>query len=168
MSSKASRIVARLLWVFPLILVLLAYHQTRVALDLRATWEAGEPATAEVLELEMSNRMDVVYDWVSLRVTMVDGTVFERERLGMPHSLAPRLEGKETLNVRVLQGAAQPIVIEEIINAQWRIAAVQALMAFFGALFLGFGVAWWNRYLRRQGDPALRPAPEQPVSAVEA
>ncbi len=168
MSSKASRVIARLLWGFPLLLIFLAFNQYQVARDLKATWEEGVPATAEVLAFETSNRMDVVYDWISLQITMPDGTQLLRERMAIPHTLAPRLEGVESLTVRVLPDADQPVVMEPIINAQWRIAAVQAVMALFGALFIGFGVGWWNRFLIRQGDPALREVNTGKISPVRA
>ena len=156
MPTAASRLVARLLWIAPLLLLYLTINQAMVAIDLKETWEQGTPAVAEVLEVETSNRVDVTYDYVSLRVTLDDGRVIEQERLSLPHTMAPLMEDRETLNVRVLPGADQPIVIAELGRAQWRLAAIQAVMAFVGFLLFGAGVFWWNRYLHRRGDPARR------------
>jgi hypothetical protein len=151
-----SRLITRLLWIIPLLLLVLTIQQAKVAIDLRATLQEGTPATAEILELEISNRVDVTYDWVSLRVTMPDGRVFEQEQMSLPHTLAPELEGKQQVDVRVRPDAPQPVAITQFARAQWRIAAIQSVMAFVGALLMGGGVFWWTRYLRRQGDPAER------------
>jgi hypothetical protein len=160
-ASNRSHTVARLLWVFPAILLFLAVNQLRVAYGLRATLAGGEPAVAEIYEYHTEDRVDVTYDYVSLRVPLPDGRVIEREKVSLPHSLAPLLEGRESVAVRVRPGADQPVVIMPIVQSQWRIAAVNAAISVVGFLLLGLGVYAWNRYLRRQGDPA-----DQPVAAA--
>ncbi|WP_272481675.1 hypothetical protein [Rhodothermus marinus] len=35
-------------------------------------------------------------------------------------------------------------------------ALIQAVMSLLGGVLFAVGVAWWNRLLRRQGDPAWR------------
>lgn len=156
MASNAARLIARLLWLAPALLLFLTLDQVKAALDLRATWEHGAPATADVLEYEDSNRMDVTYGYVSLRVPLADGRVLTKEKLSLPKTLLPRLEGQETLAVRVHPGAAQEVVIDALMPAHWLIAAGQSGMALMGALLFAAGVFWWNRFLRRQGDPAVR------------
>ena len=153
---RTSLIVARLLWIFPLVLLYLAVNQGIVARDLQETFETGVQAKAEITELEISNRVDVTLDWVSLVVHNEDGSVQSYDQIPLPHTLAPLLEERDEVAVRLRPGTAQPLVIERIARAQWRMAAIQALIAFFGALLFGAGVFWWNRMLKRQGDPAYR------------
>ncbi len=149
MPSNAVRIVARILWILPAILIFLTLNQAKVALDLRATWEEGTPATADVLVFENSNRADVTYGYVSLQVLLPDGQTLTKEKMSLPHSLLPRLEGQETLAVRVRPGAAQEIVIAQLMPTHWLIAASQAGISFLGALLFFAGVFWWNRYLKK-------------------
>ena len=156
MATNAARLIARLLWFMPALLFFLTLNQTKVALDLRATWEEGTPATAEVLAFENTNRADVTYGYVSLRIPLPDGQILTKEKMSLPHSLLPRVKNEETLAVRVRPGAAQEVVIASIMPAHWMIAASQAGMSLVGGLILFVGVFWWNRYLRREGDPARR------------
>lgn len=163
MAVSSTRVIARLLWFFPILLLLLALHQWDVAQDLRTTLENGQPATAQITAFESSDRVDVSYDWVSLRVTLPDGQVLEQEQLSFPHTFVPLLEGKETIDVRVSPGADQEIVIVPIGRAHWRMAAINAGISLLGFLMVGGGVFAWNRYLRRKGDPAqaLPPVKEE-------
>ena len=161
MSSNAARIIARILWILPALLFFLTFNQVKVALDLKATWEAGTPATAEVVTFENSNRADVTYGYVSLRVPLADGQVLMKEKMSLPHSLLPRLKGRETLEVRVRPGAAQEVVIVQLMPAHWLIAASQSGISLLGALLFFAGVFWWNRYLKKKGDPARRTLDEE-------
>jgi len=156
--SDTSRLIARALWVFPALLLFLVVNQTMVAVELRATWERGYPAVAEVLAVENTNRADVTYDYISIRVPMADGQVLTKEKMSLPHSLLPRVGGHKTLEVRVRPGASQEVVFASLMPAHWLIAAAQAGMSLIGLLIGATGVFWWNRYLHRQGDPALRSA----------
>lgn len=161
MTSRSSILVARALWLFPAVLLLLTFYLADAALDLRETLMEGIPATAEITDFASSDRVDVTYDYVSLRAELPDGQVIAREQLSFPHSFAEILTGQETLEVRVLPGADQEIVIvrvgEQLIGRpQWRIAAIQAGMSFVAFLLAAAGVFAWNRYLRRSGDPADR------------
>jgi len=168
--------VARAAWLAPLLLVGLSAHQAKVAYDLHSTKVSGVDATAEVLEMKKGNRSDVTYDYASLRVTLPDGETLTRERLSLPHGLVPPLLDRETLQVRVRQGASIPIVITEtigptpVVDTQMRIAGINGLMSLGAALLFGIGVWYWNRSLRRDGDPADRgvtePDPDHPARQV--
>ena len=123
--------------------------------------ENGTPATAEITNTHRENRVEISYDYIDLRVTMADGQVFTRETFSLPHSMFPLVENQETVDVRVLPGAAQEIVIAStggpdarlIGRPQWRLAAINAVMCLIGLVILTIGIWGWNRYLARRGDP---------------
>lgn len=148
--SKTTRIIARLLWFAPALLLFLTINQAIVATDLRSTWETGTPATAEVLEYETTNRVDVTLSYISLRVHLADGQTITKEKMSLPKSLLPRVAGEDELEVRVQPGAAQEIVIARLMPGHWLIAASQAAMACVAMIIFGIGVYWWNGYLRKQ------------------
>lgn len=170
------RWIARAAWLVPLLMAVLSLHQGKVAYDLHATKTQGTTATAEVQEVKVSNRTQVTYDYVSLRITMPDGSVLTRERLSLPHGIVPALEGRETLQVRVASGGSRSVVVTEPINStpvvdtQLRIAGINGLMSLGGALLFGIVVWFWNRSLRREGDPAERgvsePDPDHPARQI--
>lgn len=151
--------IARLLWLAPGLLFALALYLGWAAYWLHRTWQEGIPAVAEITALEISQRVDVTYDYVDLRIRLPDGRVLERKQLSLPHTLAPLLRGRDSVSVRVRPESPQEVVIVELVRAQWRMALIQAGMSLVGGVLLAIGVAWWNRLLRRQGDPAFR-APE--------
>ena len=160
------RIIARAAWLAPLLLLVLTVYQVQAAYDLRATWKTGRPATAEVTQFENNQRFDVTYGYVNLRIALPDGGVMMREHLSLPTTLLPRIEDDRQLAVHVRPGADQEVVIDALMPAQWLATAGQAGMAFFGFLLLSVGIYYWNRGLRRSGDPAQRSIEE--VRAEEA
>lgn len=156
--------VARALWIVPLILFLLGLNQAKVARDIRNTVLNGQTADAEVIAEQIENRTEITYDYVSLRVELPDGRVIEQDKMSLPHTVAEDVKtkldvqtGTPHIAVKVLPGSPQPLVIAYMGQTHWRIAAINAAMCFLGFLLLSFGVFAWNRYLRRRGDPALRP-----------
>jgi hypothetical protein len=154
--GSAVRLIARLLWVLPAILLFLIFHQAYSAYEIRKTLAEGERATAEVLEFESSSRVEVSYDYVSIRVPLADGSVIVKDHMSLPHTLVPVIQGRGELDVRVRPGARQDVVIEEIGSMHWKLALMNMAMSLFGFVLLGAGVYAWNRYLDRQGDPGHR------------
>lgn len=176
MDRSLLRRVAQLAWLAPLLLVALSFHQAKVTYDLHATKTSGVSVTADVLEIHKDDRKDVTYDYVSLRANLPDGSTFTRKQLSLPHGVIMPLLDRETLEVRVQRGASIPVVITEkvgptpVVDTQMRIAGLNALMSFGAALLFGIGVWFWNRSLRRDGDPADRgvtePDPDHPARKV--
>lgn len=159
MQSSTSLIVARLLWVVPVLLFALGLYQVDVGRDIRATMREGTAATARVTEFESSGRVDVTYDYVSI-IVEVGGRTIEREKMSLPHAFAPLIEGRAEIDVVVWPGADQEVVIREVGDTHARIATVNGVMALLAALLSAVGVGAWHLYLRRSGDPAERVAPE--------
>ena len=170
------RLMARAAWLLPVFFLFLSGHQAKVAADLNATLTEGTPATAEVLEIHEENRVDVTYDYISLRATLPSGETITREKMSLPHSLVPALQDAETLAVRVAPGNTREIVITEkiladpVVGTQKRIAMMNAAIGLAAALFFGIGIFFWNRSLTRHGDPAGRgvtkPDPDHPAANV--
>jgi hypothetical protein len=168
--------IARIAWLLPLFFLGMSLHQGKVAYDLRTTKTQGTEATAEVLEVHKDNRADVTFDYISLRVPLPDGSTLTREKMSLPHGIVPVLLDKETLAVRVNPGGPRDIAIVEtvkstpIVDTQMRIAGMNGFMAFGAALLFGVGIWYWNRSLRREGDPAQRgvtePDPDHPARQV--
>jgi hypothetical protein len=163
-----TRLVARLMWALPALLFFLTLHQALVAYDLRATFLEGETATAEVVEMTTTNRVDVTLDAVTLRVTGEDGTTQVWRNLSFPHTFKDRIEGKTELEVRVRPGARQEVVMTALMPAHWLIAAGQAGMALIGAVLLFWGIFAWNKYLIEEGDPADANEENAPAGKLQA
>ncbi|MFB6098589.1 MAG: hypothetical protein ABEK84_05650 [Salinibacter sp.] len=172
-----TRWIARIAWIVPVALLGLALHQGKVAYDLHTTKTQGLQRTAEVQKVHASTRTQVTYDYVSIRVPMPDGTVLTRKRLSLPHGIVPALKEKETLQVRVASGrdsrsivVTEPIKSTPVVDTQIRIAGINGLMSLGAALLFGLAIWFWNRSLRRDGDPAQRgvtePDPEHPARQV--
>ncbi|NND71456.1 MAG: DUF3592 domain-containing protein [Rhodothermales bacterium] len=148
--SPTVKRVARMLWFAPVLLLALAVNQAFVARDVSTTLNEGIPAVATVTEYERVDRADVTFGYVSLNVVLSDGSVITKEKMSLPYTLLPGLEGETELPVIVSPGADQEVVIASIASTQWKIAAIQAAIAFVGSLLFGWGVFAWNRYLARQ------------------
>lgn len=146
----SSHLIARVAWVIPALLLALAIHQVSTAVNLARTLDNGEQAMAEVTRYERSDRKDVTHVELDLRVRLADGTVFERERLALPYSIGHRVEA-DSLEVTVLPGSGQEVVITQIGRTQVRIAWSNAAMSFIIFLMAFVGVFSWNRWLAKKG-----------------
>ncbi|MCY3629461.1 MAG: DUF3592 domain-containing protein [Bacteroidota bacterium] len=143
------RVIARIFWGIPFILVCLAVNQGLVAVQLRETWNQGVPAIAKVKEFDVTNRADVTYGYINLQVTLLDGQTIDRQRMSLPQSLWSRVKGQDSLRVHVRPGASQEIVIDRLMPAHWLIAASQMGISLIGAILSGVLAYFWNRSLRR-------------------
>lgn len=152
MPKPRGLIIARLLWIFPAILLFLTINQILVAVDVRETLTRGAPARAEVVDIHTTNRADVTYGYVQLRIPTAKGMV--ERRLSMPLSLLYEIRGADSLDVRLLTDDDVDVVITAVARPQWRMAAINAAISFVGLMMLTAAVGAWNRYLKRKGDPA--------------
>ncbi len=157
-SSNASRLIARLLWFFPLVLLALSVHQVWVFQQVRDTLRLGVPGKATITDSFSTRRVEVSYDYVNVNVRLADGRTFSRRELPVNHTYYQELTGKPEVDVVARPGAPQEIVFTDFGHAHWRLALINAVMSFLGALMLGGGIYAWSRMLRTQGDPALRSA----------
>lgn len=157
MKGSTVRFIARALWIIPALLVLLTAHQAITAYDIRETLRNGEQSTAEVTEFDRTDRSEVTYAYVSLRVELPDGRVIEQNEMSLPYSLVPYVQNREEVDVVVRPGARQEIVIAEIGESHWRVAAINAGMSFIGFIMAAAGIFLWNRFLASRGDPADHP-----------
>lgn len=143
------RVIAKIIWAVPVLLSFLAVNQWLVANQLRSTWEQGTSAVATVEGFDYTNRADVTYGYIHLRVILANDQVLEHPKMSLPQSLWSRVKEQDSLRVRVRPGSAQEIVIDRLMPAHWLIAASQAGMSLMGALLSAMLSFFWNRSLRR-------------------
>ncbi len=148
MPSSFQRVLARIAWVVPFVLLALGINQVQVALDLRKTLEEGIEAVALVTEYERVDRADVTYGYVSVKIPLPDGSLLSRDKLSLPYSLIQEIEGRDSLSVHVLRDGDQTVVIDAIAQTQWKIASIQSAISLVTALMAIAGVIAWNRSLR--------------------
>lgn len=145
------RTVARFAWAVPALLLFLTIHQVVTAVNLGQTLDEGQTAMAEVTRYERSDRKDVTHVELDLLVRLDDGTSFERNRLALPYSIGHRVEA-ESLEVTVLPGGSQEVVITEIGRTQVSIAWSNGAMSFIAFLMAFVGVFSWNRWQNRREE----------------
>ena len=143
------RVIAKIIWAVPALLSFLAANQWLVANQLRSTWEQGMSTVATVEGFDYTNRADVTYGYIHLRVILANGQVLEHPKMSLPQSLWSRVKEQDSLRVRVRPGSAQEIVIDRLMPAHWLIAASQAGMSLMGAILSAILAFFWNRSLRR-------------------
>lgn len=151
MTSRTVRSIALVAWIVPVVLTLLGGHQVWTAIEIGRTLRLGEDATARVTRYERTDRKDVTQAELDLVVTLSDGSTITRNKLALPYSVAHRVEA-DSVQVRVLRGAAQEIVLTDIAGTQRRIAWSNAAMSFIMGLIALAGVVAWNRFIRAGGE----------------
>jgi hypothetical protein len=98
---------------------------------------------AIVTEYESVDRADVTYGYVDLAFKPTDGDSVFVDELVLPYTLIQALADVDTLTVRYDPLARQPVVIDEIVRSQSRMALIQGLMAFGAAIMFGWGIWRW-------------------------
>ena len=164
MNFLSNPIVARLLWALPLLLVVIAAATTRAGLQQRAVSESGQTVAAEVLGLTLRERSEITTGQVALRYTPPGAAAPVEREVELPIILLKEIEvdlaatpEDETLALPiVVSGETDQIVLAAHRRGTWLLTLSLAGMAAIGAVVAALLVGGWNRFLAREGDPALR------------
>jgi len=143
--------IARLAWIAPALLLFLTIHQFRTAVNLQTTLDEGTLAWAEITRYDRTDRKDVTYVSLDIRVRMPDGSFFERENLTLPYSIGHRV-GTDSIQVKVSPGAGQEVVFSEIGKTHVSIAWSNTAMSFIALIIAFVAVFSWNRLLSRRKE----------------
>ena len=156
MNFLSHPIVARLLWVLPLLLLAISAYLLWAGAEQRAAAVSGEEVRAEVLEVSTRERSEITTGHVRLRYTPPGEAAAVERTVEMPLTILKSIEarGLDEITVRARPGHDQ-IVLAPYQRGQWILSFSFAAMALVGAIGLGVMVRGWNRFLRTHGDPAL-------------
>lgn len=157
MNFLSNRIVARLLWALPLLLLIISALLVQAGLEQHTLAERGDRVEAEILEVFVRERSEITRGDVRLRYTPPGAEAPIERRVELPLVFLKELEGQEgsTLPIAVVPGSDQ-VLLETHPRAQWIMTFAFAAMSLLGAVGLGGLVGGWNRFLAREGDPAER------------
>lgn len=172
MNFLSNPIVARLLWALPLLLLVIAAATTRAGLEQRAVDASGTVVPAEVTGLNLRERSEITTGQVGLRYTLPGAAAPVERDVELPIILLKEIEADlnalptgEALTLPILvSDQTDQIVVASHRRGQWLLTFSLAAMALVGAVVSGILVGGWNRFLAREGDPALR----DPSTAVPA
>ncbi|OZC02604.1 hypothetical protein [Rubricoccus marinus] len=165
MNFLSNPIVARLLWLLPLLLVAIAILLTVSGFEQRETAEYGERVVAEVLDVEVRERSEITHGMVKLRYTPPETAAPVERYIELPLAFMKEIQGDFesdstlALPIRVQAGSDQ-IILDAFSRVQWVMTFSFAAMSAFGAICLAWLVGGWNRFLAREGDPANREVTE--------
>lgn len=157
MNFLSNPLVARALWLGPLLLAVICVSLVRAGVEQRAVSERGERVGARLVSLNVRERSEITHGTARLRYTPPGATAPVERSVELPLSFLKELEGREgeTLMLRALPDGG-PVVLDAHPRGQWVLTFAFAAMALVGAVGLSFLVAGWNRLLAREGDPATR------------
>lgn len=157
MNFLSNPLVARMLWLLPLLMFVISGALLQAGLGQKNAAEFGEVIDARIDSLDVRERAEVTHAAVHLTYTTPNGTMVERRPVEMQLVFIKQLEGREgeTIQIRVDEESGQ-IVREEHRRAQWILTMSFATMALMGGLGLVWMVGAWNRFLKREGDPAVQ------------
>ena len=172
MNFLSNPLVARLLWALPLLLIVIAVATTRAGFAQRGVDADGAIVEAEVTGLNLRERSEITTGQVGLRYTPPGASEAVERDVELPIILLKEIEVDlaavpegETMRLPiVVSEATDQIVLASHRRGQWILTLSLAGMALIGAIVSGVLVAGWNRFLAREGDPALR----DPSTAVPA
>jgi hypothetical protein len=150
-------VVARLLWALPLLLLVISVSLVRAGMGQNAALTDGVLVDATLEEVYKRERSEITRGEAVLAYTPPGEAAPIERRVELPLTFLMELEQRvgETVRVRQVPGEKQ-LVFDSFARAQMRLTFINAAMAFVGFLVAGALVFGWNRFLAREGDPALR------------
>lgn len=168
MTFLSNPVAARALWAMPLLLLAIAAGLLVAGLEQKRTVERQHPVQAEVLDVFTRERSEITRGDVLLRYVPPEGDHAIERRVEMPLVFLKELEADlsadsaqaggpgQTIQIYAEPGGEGQIVLASHPRAQWIMTFSFAAMALMGAFGFGWLVWGWNRYLKREGDPAVR------------
>ena len=164
MTFLSNPVAARLLWALPLLLLVIAAATLRAGLEQRAVDADGVAVEAEVTGLNLRERSEITTGQVGLRYTAPGAAAPVEREVELPIILLKEIEA-DMLDVPEGEALRLPIVVspdtDQIVlgahrRGTWLLTLSLSGMALIGAVVAGLLVGGWNRFLTREGDPALR------------
>ena len=150
-------LTARLMWALPLLLLVISVSLVRAGLGQREALRSGEVVEATLQDVFKRERSEITRGEAVLAYTPPGAAAPVERRVELPLTFLMELEPRigETVRVRQVPGEKQ-LLFDSFARAQMRLTFINAAMAFMGFLVAGALVFGWNRFLAREGDPALR------------
>ena len=164
MTFLSHPVAARLLWALPLLLLVIAGATTWAGVQQRAVDAEGQVVEAEVTGLTLRERSEITTGQVGLRYTPPGAAAPVERRVELPIILLKEIEadleaapeGQALTLPLVVSDRTDQVVLATHRRGQWVLTFSLAGMALVGAVVSGLLVGGWNRFLAREGDPALR------------
>lgn len=167
MNFLSNPLVARALWVLPILLVVISIGLVRAGSAQRAVAESGIGVDAEVLDVEVRERSEITHGMVKLRYTPPEASAPVERYVELPLAFMKELEeafAEDSALVVPIRTTADSdqVSFNAYSRVQWVMTYAFAAMAAVGALGLSLLIGGWNRFLAREGDPADRPPQDIP------
>lgn len=155
MNFLSHPIVARILWVFPLLLLVISAYLFWAGSEQHEAASVGVPVQADVVGVFTRERSEITTGNVRLRYTPPGETESIERAVELPLTLLKSIEARDLseITIRIVPGHDQ-LVLEPYKRGQWIMTFSFAAMALIGALGMGTMVRGWNRFLSTHGDPA--------------
>ena len=164
MTFLSNPVAARLLWAIPLLLVVICVATAWAGIQQREVSESGQTVDAEVIGLNLRERSEITTGQVGLRYTPPGAAAPVERDVELPIILLKEIEVDylatpegETMRLPIVVSAdTDQIVLASHRRGTWLLTFSLAGMALIGAIGSALLVGGWNRFLAREGDPALR------------
>jgi hypothetical protein len=164
MTFLSHPVAARALWALPVLLLVIAVATGWAGVQQQAVDARGEVVEAEVTGLNLRERSEITTGQVGLRYTPPGASAPVEREVELPiillkeieADLAATPEGEALALPLVVSDETDQVIVAAHRRGQWVLTFSLAGMALIGAVVSGVLVGGWNRFLAREGDPALR------------